>query len=143
MGFNDCDSQAKSVRYITLKDDGDGIDLLIVDEPMPRTSDFRGQKRKEFLFPVIDESGLALWSVGVTMYRYLRDNWDKICRRPFRLVRVGKAGDTATVYNLAPTSNGKTLLEKSSTRNPNDVEDMLRAALQSPDDEATSATIPF
>ena len=128
MPFKECDEALSAGLFVVMADDGETAEGVFVGEPIAREGEFRGKARTQFLFPIVTEDGLQVWTVGSRIYRQLRDGWKKYNKHQVRIVRHGKKNDPYTKYELVaktPSQAFKGLLRKVK---PKDIKDALEAA---------------
>ena len=98
MGFKDCNEMFGPGLFLQLRNDQDSVDLVLVDEPRSRETEFRGKPRKQAMFPVATTDGLLLWTVGSRLYHKIEASWKEFFKKPIRVTRHGAANDPQTVY---------------------------------------------
>lgn len=128
MPFKQCDEALSAGLFVVMADDGETAEGVFVAEPIAREGEFRGKARTQFLFPLVTEDGLQVWTVGSRIYRQLRDGWKNYYKKQVRIVRQGKKNDPHTKYKLeakAPSQAFKGLLRKVK---PKDIKEALEAA---------------
>lgn len=109
MGFTECDDAMGSGMFFSLPDDGDTATLKLMGEPEPREGSFKNKPRTQYVFPVVSEDGLQLWTVGARLYRRLRDGYKKYKAGALKVTRHGKKDSQQTTYDLQPCKLHKKL----------------------------------
>ena len=101
MGFKACNDALRQGLYVQLDKDKATVEVVFLEEPEAVEASYRGKPRTKFLFPVLTEEGVKIWSCGVQLYRHIRDAWTTVHRKAVTVTRHGKKDDPATKYAIA------------------------------------------
>lgn len=130
MGFQDCDDAMGPGLFFGLEDDNDMGTVKLMGEPMPRHGTYRNKPRTQYVFPVVSEDGLQLWTVGAKLYRRLRDDWKKYSAGALKVTRHGEKNDQQTTYGLQPVTVLKSLAKLAKAVSKKDVADIMEPPSQ-------------
>jgi hypothetical protein len=100
MGFKECIEAMPPSIFFSLEKDKDSEIVFFYEEPFPISTKLQGVEKIRYAFPVVTEVGLCFWTVGVKMFKRLRDNWKTFGNKPVLITRYGDKGDTSTHYDL-------------------------------------------
>lgn len=109
MGFKESDEAMGAGLFFGLSQDKESATIIFLQEPIPRDSEFRGQARTQYCFPIFGPEGPQVWTTGAGTYIDIRDNWEAYRKGAVRVTRHGKANDKRTRYAIDAVARPKRL----------------------------------
>lgn len=103
MTFKDC-KRVAGVSFLSLKSDKATAEVVFLSEPVARETEYKGQSKKQFVFPVWHEGEVKYWSVSRYTMQTIEADWSNVVAALCLITRHGKKGSTETTYAIEDAS---------------------------------------